>query len=307
MRLAVPDLVSSSYFPALAAAQLPPTQGDRVPISLEHLFPIRAAVEALRDGQVEFVAGPAHAALFAFPNWQGGKILMALSQNTYWLLVVRVDLEAEPGSVEGLRDMVVAAAPGPARALRQLLVDSGVDVDSSRITIGPLPDSHASGGSFGIRAARALSDGVIDAFWANSMAAQTAVHEGAGRVQIDPRRGDGPPRAASYTFPALITTDDMLAERLDDVRAVVRAVVQAQSALKAAPQRAEEVAADLFPPLEASLIQDLVRRDLPHYSPRISAETVAGLNQFTQSIGLVEQPAAYDDVVAVDVRDLWGN
>lgn len=307
MRLAVPDLVSSSYFPALAAARLSPADGDRVPIQLEHLFPIRTAVEALRDGQVDFVAGPAHAALFAFPHWRGGKILMALSQKTYWLLVVRADLDAEPGAVKDLHDMTIAAAPGPARALRQLFVDSGVDLAGSAITIEPLPASHASGGSFGIRAARALSDGVIDGFWANSMAAQTAVHQGAGRVQLDPRRGDGPARAGSYTFPALITTDSMLAERLEDVRAVVGAVVAAQAALKESPKRAEQAATGLFPPLEASLIEELVRRDLPHYSPVVTAETVDGLNDFTQSIGLVDRPAQFDDVVARDVRDLWEN
>lgn len=305
MRLAVPDLVSSSYFPALAAARLAPADGDRVPLSLEHLFPVRAAAEALRDGQVEFLTGPAHAALFAFPRWRGGKILMALSQRTYWMLVVRADLEAESGAVDSLHDMNVAAAPGPAHALRRLLVDSGVDLDRSRITIAPLPASHGSGGSFGIRAARALSDGVIDAFWANSMAAQIAVREGVGRVLLDPRRGDGPPEAATYTFPALVTTDAMIADRPHDVRAVVRAVVLAQSALKAAPQRAEAVVSGLFPPLETSLIQELVRRDLPHYSPQVSEETVDGLNRFTQAIGLVEEPVAYGDIVASDVRDLW--
>jgi NitT/TauT family transport system substrate-binding protein len=305
MRLAVPDLVSSSYFPALAAAQLPGSRDGSAPFSVEHLFPIRSAVEALRDGDVELVAGPAHAALFAFPGWRGATVLMALSQHTYWLLVVRQDLAAERGSVSALHDMTIAAAPGPAHALRQLLLDAGTDLDGSHITIAPLPESHASGGSFGVRAARALSDGVIDAFWANSMAAETAVRQGVGRVHLDPRRGDGPAQASHYTFPALLTTEDLVANRLDELRDVVRSVIRAQSQLKDDPRRARPVADELFPPFEAGLIEELVRRDSPHYSPEVDEDTVRGLNDFTIAIGLASGPAAYDDVVAGQVRDLW--
>jgi ABC-type nitrate/sulfonate/bicarbonate transport system substrate-binding protein len=305
MRLAVPDLVSSSYFPALAAAQLPASEQTGVPLTLEHIFPIRKAVEALRDGAVDLVAGPAHAALFAFPGWHGAKIVMALSQHTYWLLVVRPDLDLPPGTVEGVHDLTIAAAPGPGHALRQLLLDSGVDLESQRVTIAPLPESHATGGSFGVRAARALSDGVIDAFWANSMAAETAVRQGAGRVQLDPRRGDGPATASRYTFPALLTSDRVLADRHDDVRAVVRSVVSAQGRLRDDPGLATTVAAQVFPSYEAGLIEDLVRRDLPHYSPAVSEDTVTGLNDFTMAIGMATAPAGYGDVVALDLVDAW--
>jgi NitT/TauT family transport system substrate-binding protein len=306
MRLAVPDLVSSSYFPALAAAQLAGERDDGVPLSVEHLFPIRAAVEALRDGAVDFVAGPAHAPLFAFPQWRGAKILMALSQHTYWLLVVRPDLDLPAGTVEGMHDLTIAASPGPGHALRQLFKDSGVDLEAAGITIAPLPESHATGGSFGVRAAHALSDGVIDAFWANGMAAETAVRQGAGRVQLDPRRGDGPSRAAGYTFPALVTTETLLAERFDDVRETVRAIVAAQGRLKADPHLAEEVAGGLFPAFETSLIEELVRRDLPHYSPDVTEDAVAGLNDFSMAVGMASAPAPYEDVVALELRHVWG-
>jgi hypothetical protein len=35
----------------------------------------------MRDGEFDFVAGSAHSALAAFPNWQGAKLLAALSQD----------------------------------------------------------------------------------------------------------------------------------------------------------------------------------------------------------------------------------
>ena len=46
-------------------------------------------MEALRDGTLDFVAGAAHATLSAFPNWQGAKLLVALAQRMYWLLIRR--------------------------------------------------------------------------------------------------------------------------------------------------------------------------------------------------------------------------
>ena len=46
------------------------------------------------DGEVDFVAGPAHVILLAFPEWQGAKLLAALSQGMYWILVMRADLDS---------------------------------------------------------------------------------------------------------------------------------------------------------------------------------------------------------------------
>lgn len=66
---------------------------------------------ALRDGEVDFVAGPAHAALTAFPEWQGAKLVAALAQQTFWLLVVRSDLDVEPGDVQGLKGCASGLLP----------------------------------------------------------------------------------------------------------------------------------------------------------------------------------------------------
>ena len=45
----------------------------------------------------------------------------------------------------------------------------------------------------------------------------------------------------------------------------MRAIVKTQEALKADVSRAGEVEKKLFPPSEAALIADLIRRDLPYY------------------------------------------
>ena len=97
MRIAVPDLVSNSYFPAAAAVDLGFFEAQGIDMELDMIFPIGRAMAAMRDGDVDFVAGPAHGALSAFPGWQGAKLLAALSQHTFWLLVLKSDLAARPG------------------------------------------------------------------------------------------------------------------------------------------------------------------------------------------------------------------
>src|ERR1043166_1871420 len=90
MRIAVPDLISNSYFPAIAAAELGFFKAEGLDIDrVELLFPVPKLMEALRDGALDFVAGSAHATLMAFTDWRGAKLLAALAQRMYWLLAPR--------------------------------------------------------------------------------------------------------------------------------------------------------------------------------------------------------------------------
>src|SRR5262245_27971429 len=125
MRLAVPDLVSNSYFPAVAAVELGCFKSEGLEVELELLFPVPKAMAALRDGTLDFVAGAAHATLSAFPDWQGAKLLVALAQRMYWLLVLRADLGARRGDLQAVRGLRIGAAPGPDAGLRRLLAAAG--------------------------------------------------------------------------------------------------------------------------------------------------------------------------------------
>ena len=71
MKLAVPDMISNSYFPAIAAIELGFFKEEGLDVELELIFPVDKAYAALRDGAVDFVGGSAHSALAAFPQWQG--------------------------------------------------------------------------------------------------------------------------------------------------------------------------------------------------------------------------------------------
>jgi NitT/TauT family transport system substrate-binding protein len=92
LRVAVPDMISPSYFPAIAAVELGFFEREGLDASVELLYPVTKTYEALREGRLDFVGGAAHAPLYAFRDWNGCKLLCALAQNMYWFLVVRPDL-----------------------------------------------------------------------------------------------------------------------------------------------------------------------------------------------------------------------
>ena len=185
----------------------------------------------MRDGEVDFVAGPAHVVLLAFPEWQGAKLLAALSQGMYWVLVMRSDLDVTPGDVEAVKGRTIGAAPLVELTLRRLLAESRIDLVRDQVKIVDVKRGHEPGVSFGVAAAKALEDGQIDGFWANAMGAQNAIRSGVGKVVLDVRRGVGPKEAFHYTFPALVTSDRVIGEDPDTVAAGVRAIVAAQRAL----------------------------------------------------------------------------
>jgi ABC-type nitrate/sulfonate/bicarbonate transport system substrate-binding protein len=305
-RIAVPDLVTNSYFPALAAEELGCYRAAGLEAHVELLTPAPQAMAALRDGQVDFVVTGAHSALAAFPGGRGGKLAVAVAQGTPWLLVLRADLPAARGDVQAVRGLRIGAAPGPDAALLRLLAESGVDPQRDGVQITRVPGAERPGVSFGVLAAEALEAKLLDGFWANALGSETAVRRGMGRIVVDVRRGDGPPAARDFTFAALVTTDARIAAEPDRVAAAVLGIVAAQRALRADPGRATEVGRRRFPPAAAEIIGTLVERDLPFYDPVISESTVASMVAFAGALGLVATPVAYTDIVATRFRNFWG-
>jgi len=81
--------------------------------------------------------------------------------------------------------------------------------------------------------------------------------------------------------------------------------MKAHKALKEDVSRATQVGNKRFPPSEAKLIAELIRRDLPYYDPTITEETVTHMNRFAQDIGLLSAPVPYDQVVATQFTSVW--
>jgi NitT/TauT family transport system substrate-binding protein len=304
LRIAVPDLISPSYLPAEAAVTLGFLADEGVRAELELIAPVEAAYAALRDGQVDIVAGSAHSALSAFPRWEGAKLLCAQSQGLYWFLVMRSDIGATRGDVGCVKGRRIGAAPWVGLALRQLLLDSGVDIARDEVKFVTVPGSVGTKINIGVVAARALQERSIDGFWANGMGAEIAVQSGAGTLVIDARRGDGPKQAFNYTMATLATTDRLIRDRPGEAAGAVRAIAAVHRALRENVAPAEQVANALFPG-ESEHIVTLVRRDLPFYRSQLTAEFVDGMNRFARAQGFLDRDVPYASVVATQFRDLW--
>jgi NitT/TauT family transport system substrate-binding protein len=305
LKLAVPDLISNSYFPAAAAVELGFFAREGLDVSLELIFPVSKCYEALRDGTIDFVGGAAHGVLAAFPEWRGAKLIASQAQGMYWFLVMRADLGARRGDLEVVKGKRIGAAPWVEMGLRQLMVDSGFDLARDGIEIVGIPPNPSIGPNFGLGAAQALKEGRIDGFWANGMGAEIAVTSGVGTVLLDIRRGDGPQGSFGYTFASIATTDRLIAEEPETAAAAVRAIVATQKALKADATLATEVGRKLFPSREAELIAGIVTRDLPYYDASITQQTVSELNEFCRKRGLLNGDPSYKAVVEPSIISLW--
>ncbi len=305
MKLAIPDMISNSYFPAVAAAELGFFKEEGLDITVELIFPVDKANAALRDGAVQFVGGSAHSTLAAFPEWQGAKLVCAQGQGMYWFRVMHKDIGARRGDLSCVKGRSIGAAPWVEMGLRGLLKEGGIDIERDQVKIAPVPGSVGVNVNFGVTAAKALEDRKIDGFWANGMGTEVAVRRGIGTVVLDVRRGDGPMPAFHSTLAAIATTDRLIAAEPATIAAAVRAIVKTHAALKRDVSLATQVGRKLFPPEEAELIAELIRRDLPFYDAKITPDTVAGINAFARNLGILKGDVPYDRVVATQFAPLW--
>src|SRR4030081_1595241 len=158
MKLAVPDMISNSYFPAVAAIELGLFKQEGIDVALEMIYPVDKCYAALRTGTVDFVGGSAHSALAAFPEWQGVRLPCAQAQGMDWFLVMRSDLGPKRSDVAFVKGRRIGAAPWVEMGLRRLLIEAGIDLERDGVQIAPVPGVLAAGVNFGVTAAKALEE-----------------------------------------------------------------------------------------------------------------------------------------------------
>src|SRR6201986_3947532 len=236
MKLAIPDMISNSYFPAIAAIELGCFKDEGLDVEMEMIYPGDKCYAAMRDGAVDFVGGSAHSALAAFPEFEGVKLLGAQAQGMYWFLILHKDLGAARGDIAAVKGKRIGAAPWVEMGLRRLLQEAGIDLARDQVTVAPVPGMQGAGVNFGVTAARAMEERKIDGFWANGMGAEVAVRRGVGTMVLDIRRGDGPKPCFNYTMASIATTDKLIADNPEVAAAAVRALVKTQAAWKKGPR-----------------------------------------------------------------------
>jgi NitT/TauT family transport system substrate-binding protein len=302
MKIAIPDLISNSYFPVIAAVELGLFKQEGLDVGLELVVPVENALAALKDGSLEFLGCSSHLVVGGFPEWRGAKLLCAQSQGMYWFLVMRSDLKPVRGDLNVVKGRRIGAAYWVGMALRQLLSESGIEAERDGVQIAPIPGAHGAGMSFGVMAAQALEDGRVDGFWANGMGAELAVRRGIGTVVLDARRDPGVP---DFTMASVVASDRLIETRPDVAAGAVRAIVKAQQALKQNVELAGDIGRRLYPATEAGLIAELVRRDLPYYSALVSRKAVDRMIDFSIAANILKRRPAYEDVAATPFEPLW--
>jgi len=301
MRITVADAISPSYFVAIAAVQLGFFEEEGV--DMEFVFPPADPSRALREGVVDFYGGSPYTGLHAFPGWRGGVLLCALSHYTYWFLAVRSDLEFERGDVSAVKGLRLSASALPGLTMKRVLEEAGIDLQRDNVRIVATPRRTSQNWAWD--GVDVLEQGVADGYWGNGLRADLGVKRGIAKIVLDIRRGDGPPAARHWTFPALVTTERLVKEHPDVAAGAVRAIVKTQRALRADPQLATKAAQRLFPAEEASLIAFEVARDAPFYDATITEEMVAHASRFAREMGVLEGEVRYGELVATQFAPLW--
>ena len=105
---------------------------------------------------------------------------------------------------------------------------------------------------------------------------------------------------------SIATTERLIKSSPDIAAAAVRAIPArpTQRSSRTCPL-ATQVGKKLFPPSEAELIAELIRRDLPYYDTTISPAFVAGMNGFARDLGILDRDVPYEGVVATQFSPLW--
>ncbi|HZT06443.1 MAG TPA: ABC transporter substrate-binding protein [Chloroflexota bacterium] len=300
MKLTVSDSVSPSYFVAIAAVELGHFRAQG--LDVEFVPTPTDSATAFHDGEVEFLGASPYTGLSAFPEWRGAKALCALSQHTYWFLAMRADLAPKRGDLSIVKGRRISASGRPGLLLKRVLEDAGLDLERDGIQLVRAPNPPGTWARLG---ADAIEQGLADGFWGNGMRAEYAVRRGLATVVLDIRRGDGPPAARDYTFPALLATDRFVEHHPEAAAAAVRAIVATQRQLRAEPAQATKVGRVWFPPEEAEIIADLIARDAEFYDPAISRAAVDAASRFALEAGLLSQPVEYETLVATQLAPLW--
>ncbi|HEY8580442.1 MAG TPA: ABC transporter substrate-binding protein [Beijerinckiaceae bacterium] len=301
----VADVDSPSYFVATAAVKLGFFEQQGVDVEFVPEYGAKHGPEQLRDGRIHFFGGPAFAATRAFPAWKGAKLLCALSQNSYWFMGVRKDLDIPRGDMKALSGLRISSSFAfPRTALRHMLVEAGLDMDHDEVRIvESLPTTSEWHSRDGVAA---IQQNHADGFWGNGMRLALAEKAGVAKLHLDLRRGDGPPGAHRYNFAALTATEALIEKEPEVAAAAVRAIVATQKALQADPSLAKKVGDELFPgEEEAEVMPILIARDAPFYDAAISPDVVDGLNKFALANGLIEKPLAFESIVAERFSHLW--
>src|SRR4051812_49647672 len=125
MKIAIPDLISNSYFPVIAAVELGCFKHEGLDVDLELVVPVENALAALKDGSLEFLGCSSHLVVGGFPEWRGAEVLLAQAPGMYWVLVLRPPPQTARGGLRAPKGRPIRAAHLGGAGLQQVLRGGG--------------------------------------------------------------------------------------------------------------------------------------------------------------------------------------
>jgi len=295
VRIALPKTLI--FFPVYAAESLGLFAEEGVQAELMEL-PGPSASLAMVESRVDLSATFAERPIAFLREGKSIKNVVTLLAQNPVVLVVRSDIAArEVSALKGLRVGSTVPRSGSDLTLRAILRGGGLDLEKD-VTI----EFAGVNGLISALRERKIDAGIM----ATDFAAQL-IHERVVRSLVDPRQGEGPALVREMNFTTLQASATMLETRPDAVAKVVRAVVRAQQRLRDDGTLAARTALQLFPSVDAAVMQAIVDADRPTYRPEITEEMMRGVHAGLRGSVLPadDPPVPFADVVAVRYRPLW--
>lgn len=213
-------------------------------------------------------------------------------------LLLRSDLNIRKGDVaalKGLRIGVSSAGSFTDQYLRLLLTEAGLSPDRD-VTILPI-------GNFTNQLA-ALRNRQIDAQMSWAPGITILEQANAAQLFLDPRVGEGPQRLTKMVGLVVAGPEKYIAENREVVRRVTRALVKASRDLQNTATFVEAAKAQ-NPNLDPGVVRAMAPAEAVGYSPELTAEHVAAVNEAYRAAGLLKTEIPYDAVIDRELAGLW--
>ena len=234
MKLAIPDLISNSYFPAVAAAELGFFAREGLDVSAELIFPVDRAYAGAARRRGRFRRRRR--------AWRARRLSRMARRQAARRAGAGHVLVSRHACRSRHRPRRPRGAAGSTHRRRALGRDGAAPPPRRRrsrprrddIRIGPVPGADRLDRQF--RPDRGAGAGAAARSTASGPTAwrpRSRSTAGVGTIVLDVRRGDGPPGCFDYTMPVLATTERLIESSPDTAAAAVRALVAAQNVLKA--------------------------------------------------------------------------
>lgn len=255
---------------------------------------------AMLGKSIEVAATQAERPLVLYEKGQLAKNLMHVQADQAFVLVVRKDLNLQPGNWEALKGMkmgMTRPGSGTDLTLRALLKLNGLepDKDTTVVAVGGLAQAVA-----------ALQAKQIDgAITTEPTVTQITQVQPIADIFLDLRK-EGPSKIRNVAFTTLQANDEYIQENPEIVRGLISCVARTQKMIRENPSIAVQPVQKVFPNVEESTLLEIVKNEASTYRAEITEEQIQNLNDIQKEAGILKTDVPYDQVVVgPEFRQLW--